>query len=435
MVSRFLSSSLCVAALSISSFLNAEAPKTSPLTLTADHSDAIYQQGENVTFTVQLNKNAHPIGQTEVRYTIGKEGMPSPKKGFLKLVKGSGTITGKLDEPGFLSCSVNWDQAGTPFNATFGVAVDPLLIKPSLPVPDDFDTFWAEQKLKLAAVPMNPRLTPVPTPTVPEVETFDVQVDSVGAGVSGYLSKPVGAKPKSLPIILTVQGAGVRTSNLVGTANWAKNGILAMDINAHGLPNGKPEAFYKALAEGELKEYRTAGSESRDTIYFLNMFLRDLRALDFLCTQPEWDGKTVVVYGTSQGGFQAFATAALDDRVTFFMAGVPAGCDHTGFVANRVSGWPKLVPMNAEGKPNPKSVEASRYFDNVNFAAKTKAKAAFVTAGFIDPVCPPTTVYAAYNNLPIAKQIFNDIGFPHSPSPAANAAMSKAALDYIKSVK
>jgi cephalosporin-C deacetylase len=46
-----------------------------------------------------------------------------------------------------------------------------------------------------------------------------------------------------------------------------------------------------------------------------------IRAIDVLTEQPEWDGRTVAVFGISQGGFQAIAAAGLDPRVTFFAAG------------------------------------------------------------------------------------------------------------------
>jgi cephalosporin-C deacetylase-like acetyl esterase len=199
-----------------------------------------------------------------------------------------------------------------------------------------------------------------------------------------------------------------------------------MNMNAHGIANGKPPEFYKELLEGRLKGYNAFGREDRETCYFLGMFLREVRAIDFLCSQPEWDGKTVVVYGSSQGGFQAFAAGGIDERVTFFAAGVPAGCDHTGVVVGRVNGWPKLVPNLPDGKPDPKVLETARYFDNVNFATHTKAKGAFVTVGFIDTTCPPTTVYAAYNALPIPKGIYNDVPSGHANSTEATNAMMAA---------
>lgn len=77
------------------------------------------------------------------------------------------------------------------------------------------------------------------------------------------------------------------------------------------------------LSRGELKDYRNAGHEDRETCYFKGMFLRLVRAIDFLTSQPEWDGKTLIVYGSSQGGYQAIVAAGLDSRVSYFCAGVP----------------------------------------------------------------------------------------------------------------
>jgi cephalosporin-C deacetylase-like acetyl esterase len=196
-----------------------------------------------------------------------------------------------------------------------------------------------------------------------------------------------------------------------------------MDMNAHGIPNGRDKAFYDGLMAGELKDYRRAGRESRETIYFLGMFLRLVRAIDFLTAQPEWDGRTVVVSGSSQGGAQAIAAAGLDSRVTFFVAGVPAMCDHTGAVAGRIAGWPKFI--ETKERPGADVVAAVRYYDGVNFASRAKAPG-FFTVGFIDTTCPPTSVYAAYNALNAKKEIFHDITAGHTNTPAASAAMRAA---------
>jgi hypothetical protein len=63
---------------------------------------------------------------------------------------------------------------------------------------------------------------------------------------------------------------------------------------------------------------------------------------------------------------------------------------------------------NDTEKPSEQAVNAVRYYDAVNFAARTKAQA-FITVGFIDIVCPPTGVYAAYNQLSGKKQIWNHL--------------------------
>jgi len=402
------------------------------LSVTTDRPDAIYKQGETVTFTIKLLLDKQPVDDAMVSWIISKDGVPPTTSGKAKLAGGSAIVTGKLDEPGFLQCRASF--AGPNKLVRFalgGAAIDPLQIKPSMPVPADFDEFWAAQKKKLAAVPVNPRLTPVKSPAK-DVDCFDLQADSVGAPLSGYFARPASAKPKSLPIILTVHGAGVNSSSLGGSAGWAQKGLLALDINAHGIPNGKPAQFYADLRGGELKEYTRRGRESRETIYFLGMFLRLVRALDFLTAQPEWDGRTVVVQGSSQGGYQSLVAAGLDPRVTFFAAGVPAGCDHTGFKAGRVNGWPKFIATGETPPPN--VVEAVRYFDSVNFVTRTKA-AGIVTVGFIDTTCPPSSVYAAYNAVAGKKQVHRDVAAGHTNTPQATVAMQKAILAHVAAMK
>ena len=403
------------------------------LSVSTDRADAIYRQGETVNFSINLRREGMPVDDAEVQWTITKDGVPPVTSGRAKLSHGTATITGKLDEPGFLQCRATFQGTNrVTRTAVAGAAIDPLLIKPSLPAPADFDEFWAAQKKQLAAVPVNARLTPVKS-TSTNVECFDLQADSVGAPVSGYFARPLAPKPKSLPIILTVHGAGVRSSSLGGAAGWAAKGFLALDINAHGLPNGRPESYYTNLANTELKDYRNRGRESRETVYFRGMFLRLVRAIDFLTAQPEWDGRTLIVHGSSQGGAQSILAAGLDPRVTFFAAGVPAMCDHTGVAVGRVNGWPKFL-ANPPEQPDPKVVEAVRYYDAMNFATRTKA-AGILTVGFIDTTCPPTSVYAAYNALAGPKQIFNDPPATHAVSAKANDAMREAIVAHVEEMK
>lgn len=400
------------------------------LSVTPDHADCLYKTGETVTFTIKALKP--DAGEdAEVEWTISKDGVPPIQKGTAKLVAGVATVTGQLDEPGFLQCQAVFRQgtSRSRTQAVAGVGIDPLRIKPSMPVPDDFDQFWEDQKKKLAAVSLKAQFTPVKSPSTNNT-CFDVQVDSLGSPVSGYYARPAAAKPKSLPAILTVHGAGVRSAILGTASSWADRGLLAFDINAHGIPNGKPVGYYTNLTNTDLRDYRNRGKESRETIYFLGMFLRLVRAIDFLASQPEWDGRTLIVHGSSQGGAQSIAAAGLDSRVTFIAAGVSAMCDHTGVVAGRVNGWPKFL-KNPPEAPEPAVVEAVRYYDMVNFAARARCGGHF-TVGFIDTTCPPTSVYAAYNAFAGPKQIFNDPPSTHAVSPAAGAAMREAILAHVQ---
>jgi cephalosporin-C deacetylase-like acetyl esterase len=278
---------------------------------------------------------------------------------------------------------------------------------------------------------MNLRVTQVKSPAE-NIECFDVQADTgVGRGLSGYLARPAGAKPRSLPAIVLAHGAGVTTSRLPNAVAWAKDGFLALDFNANGLPNGKPREFYAALQNGELKEYYLQGRESRETMYLRGILLRLLRAIDTLAAQPEWDGRRLVALGRSQGGGQAIAAGALDSRVTYVSAEIPTFCDHTGIVIGRINGWPRLIPNETE-QPNPKVVEAVRYYDAVNFAPRIRAQV-FFTVGFIDHICPPTGVYAAYNQLRGQKQIWHHVDTGHVSRADYDARVRQEVLTYIAS--
>jgi cephalosporin-C deacetylase-like acetyl esterase len=295
--------------------------------------------------------------------------------------------------------------------------------------PEDFDAYWATERKKLSDVPFNVRLTPVKS-AVAGVECFDVQAECLGAPMSGYLARPVGAAPGSLPAIVLCHGAGVASSRLAVAAQWAKDGFIALDFNAHGLPNGQPQDFYKDLYAGELKQYYLKGPNSRETIFFHELFLRLARAIDVVTARPEWDGKILVVNGRSQGGGQAIAAAGLDPRVTFFAAQIPAMCDHTGVMAGRINGWPKIVPMT-DGKPDALALQASRYFDGVNFAARTKADA-FFTVGFIDISCPPSSVYAAYNAIRGKKAIVDNFRSGHIATAEGDEQVRGTILAHVK---
>lgn len=414
------------------SFLYAEKAPQIELTVESDREIPYYHAGEEVSFRVRLSGASEALQSAKVNVSVGQMGAPLVSQGKLQLTNGEATIDATLEQPGFLAVRVALKNDNLSLSGVSAVAVDRDKILPSLPVPDDFDAFWQKQVQRLAAIPMNPRLTIVKNQAVDTVESFDVQLDGVAKGVSGYYSKPKGAAPKSLPAILLMHGAGVSSSKLDNTVVWAQRQMLALDINAHGIANGKPKQFYEALAQGELKGYRYFGRSNREANYFGDMFLRDLRALDFLCAQPEWDGKTLIVYGSSQGGYQAIATAGLDERVTLLVAGVPAGCDHTGYKVQRVNGWPKWVSRNAEGVFNEDEAETARYFDASNFAARCKAKEAIFTVGYIDGVCPPSSVYATYNALPVKKQILEEFKGTHTISAKVRAKMAQHVQRHVR---
>ena len=405
------------------------------LNVVTDRPDAIYNTGEEATFLISVTKDGKPLagenGMT-VTYRVDDFISSGPDYPNGKLTVGSEPAIVKVtcSKPGFLRCMVTLDE-NRQLTKTAGAAFSPLEIEPSLPVPADFDEFWTEQKRKLAEVPAKAKLTPVQQPDK-KIECFDLQVDCLGgAPVSGYLGKPKDAKPKSLPAILWVHGAGVRSSSLSNAIKGANQEMLSLDINAHGLPNGKSAEFYKEQYAGPLKGYPHFGREDRETTYFVGMFLRLIRALDYLTSQPEWDGKTLIVIGHSQGGGQALAAGGLDQRVTFIATGVPAICDHSGRAAGRINGWPKLVTTLPDGSPAGTELKAAQYVDAVNFASRAKADA-IMSVGFIDVTCPPSSCYAAYNQLKGKKQVINKPLMGHAAPGDIHIAFIDAVKEHVK---
>ncbi|MBO5689084.1 MAG: acetylxylan esterase, partial [Lentisphaeria bacterium] len=270
-------------------------------------------------------------------------------------------------------------------------------------------------KKELAAVPVKVlEDKPIPADVVkksrlqnPEKYTLrDVKIACAGEKpVSGYLCIPKGAKPRSCPAYVSFHGAGVRSS---GKPVWmAAKGLIALDINAHGIENGKPADFYTDLYKNHyyarqgktnIRHYAHWGKSDRDQFYFKGMYMRVMRALEYVKSLPEWDGKYLIVAGGSQGGAQVLAACALDKDITFARANVPAMCDHSGCLGDRRSGWPALYKAE-EVKTKPEFARCASYYDGAYFAKRIKCPI-YINTGFMDTTCPPTSVFAAYNSIP-----------------------------------
>lgn len=414
--------------------------------LKTDKADAIYAAGEPVVFSATLLKEGKISSGDTVRYELQGDG-GLRQTGTFTTAENPYTLTTSLDFPGWLRVFFTLlDQEGkpvktvlqdkeVPVTAGIGAMVAPLELKAAGNEPADFDAFWGKVRRELDAVPVRATLTPVELPaTTAPLEAFDVKIDCIGGKpVSGYLIKLKNAPPRSLPALVSYHGAGVRSA--YKPVSIASLGYIALDVNAHGIENGQPAEFYAALNEGELKNYRHAGKEDKETFYFRAMYARVMRALDYIKTLPEWDGQTLVVSGGSQGGAQAIVAAALDSQVTLCLAGVPALSEHAGVLAvpPRESGWPRLYAATADGQPdNPAVALTAAYFDNVHFARRIRCEA-YLSTGFIDRTCPPTGVYAAFNAIPadVKKFITTTPAGGHSaPNTLGQKRLQEIARDY-----
>ncbi len=385
-----------------------------------DKEDAIYDKGQKITFSAQVMMDAKPVAGKKVNYVLQGDGNLKKSDSYVSSEKPF-TLDESLDFPGWVQVKFTVvGEDGKPLKykdkadkdvaveSAIGAMVAPLEIKSAGEEPKDFDAFWKACREELDKVPVKAELVKVDVPAEQQgkLDCYDVKVDCAGGmPVSGYLVKPVEAKPKSLPAIVSFHGAGVRSANKPFT--YAYRGAIAFDVNAHGIINGQPAEFYSNLSQNELKEYSHRDKNDRDKFYFKGMYLRVMRALDYVKSLPEWDGKNLIVIGGSQGGAQSIVAAALDPQVTLCLAGVPALSEHSGPLAQpqRRPGWPRLYSAK-DGKPNDEDVaKTASYYDNIYFAKQIKAET-YITTGFVDNTCVPTGVFAAYNNIPATTKKF-----------------------------
>ena len=380
--------------------------------------DSIYKAGDKIVFTVKLLEDGQPAADKFILYQLCHDNkvVKSAKVSAAEVLQ----VETTLDKPGWVCirvfardggdkaikqlAKVRGEEKDQPVKGGIGAMVEPEKLVPFMKEPEDFDAFWDKVKAELAAVPMT-ELERVPVPNG-KVQVFDVKIACAGdKPVSGYLCIPKDAKPNSCPAIVTFDGAGVRSS--AKRIDRASEGVIALDINAHGIENGKPKAFYADLNknyfscmpyQGRFVRYTQWNKNDREKFYFKGMYMRVMRALEYVKSLPEWDGKHLIVSGSSQGGAQVLAACALDHDITFARAGVPAMCDHSGCLADRCSGWPRLY-TKTEYEADPAVARCASYFDGAYFARRIKCPIWFNT-GFIDGTCPPTSVFAAYNSIP-----------------------------------
>ena len=153
-----------------------------------------------------------------------------------------------------------------------------------------------------------------------------------------------------------------------------------------------------------------------------------LRANDFLAAHPKWDKKNLIVTGGSQGGALTITTAGLDPRVTALAPFYPALSDLTGYLVGRAGGWPHLFKDEKDGHRTPAKIKTAAYYDVVNFARRVKVPGLY-SFGYNDEICPPTSMYAAYNAVTAPRRLLLALETGHFTTPEQNAAVDQFILE------
>ena len=385
------------------------------LTLTPYKASGIYSIGDKLGWTVTLPQGAVPTG--EYVYTIKRNNWDVIKTGPLDFSAGPATIEVTLAEPAMVYVEISVPASrGGPGSAgsgggvfgravAAGAAVAPEQLRPSASRPSDFDSFWESKIKMLRKIPENAILTPSDSGK-PDVEYAILKMDHInGTHVYGQLAKP--KKPGMFPALVIFQWASPPYPlQKQWVTDRAAEGWLTLNIEPHDVMPDQPPSYYNRLPE-ELKNYQSIGRDDRDKNYFLQMYLADYRAVDYVSGRPDWDGKTLVVMGTSMGGQQSLCVAGLNPKITHVIVNEPSGCDSNGPLHGRASGYPNW-PSN-----NPKVMETALYFDAVNFAPRIKGSA-LVAMGFVDTIAPPVGIWIALNQIQGPKEAVPMIDSPHN---------------------
>ena len=389
------------------------------LAITTDRPDHAYAVGEPVTWLVTLSGGQPGDPPPAPTYTV-TAGTSAVASGTLRFVGGKASVSSRLDHPGILQLTVD---LATPHRGEVrcGAAVAWSAITSTVPEAPDFDAFWKRKLTEVAAVPLSPALTEVDSGS-PAVQLWTITLDGYrGSHIHGYLARPRGDAP--LPAQLQVQYWGVyalRKSEVVGIA---AKGWLALDIMAHDLPGDQDDAFYKAAdASGRFSVNK--GADDPETCYFLRMFLACSRAVDYLAGRRDWNAKTLLVQGGSQGGFQALAAAGLNSKVTAVTVFVPGGCDLAGSLQGRPDGWPQWLAY-AQGAAREARIKTVAYYDAKNFAKRIHCPV-LVGIGLLDTIASPLGQCAMFNNLTAPKQLVIEPTEGHIGDHAAYKAVQQA---------
>lgn len=363
-----------------------------------------YKLGEKVQFDILVTKNSIPLPDAKVRYELSYDMMDAFEKKTEILKDGTMKINaGTMKTGGFLRCRVFATFDGKEYEGLATAGFAPETIVPTAVMPSDFQEFWNKAIEDNRKIPLDARLKLLPERSTEKANVYELNIQNYQYGGRLYGILCVPNKPGKYPAKLKVPGAGIRLYK--GDVKEAENGIITLEIGIHGIPVTMDDYVYDNLRSGALRDYWTFNWEDRDRAYYKRVYLGCVKAIDYIFTMDQFDGENLLVQGGSQGGALSIVTAGLDSRVKGLIAFYPALSDLAGYTKNRAGGWPHLFRnSNDPASILEQKVKTTGYYDVVNFARILKAPG-FYSFGYNDMVCPPTSMFSAYNSITASKTL------------------------------
>ncbi len=272
--------------------------------------------------------------------------------------------------------------------------------RPTVAEPDDFDAFWQRQRDEVASHPLAATFVPSGT-DLHTVEVADVTfAGHGGTPVKGWLVTPRNADAP-LPTVVEYVGYGGGRGLAHERLLWASAGFAHLVMDTRG--QGAGWSVGDTADIGDTGAPATSGFLTRGIAdpahaYYTRLFVDAARAVDAVRQHPLVDDERVAVLGGSQGGGMALAAAHLASRPAAVSSSVPF-LAHFRRAVQITDAMPygELTRYCSAHRDRVEAVfRTLSYLDVVNHARRASAPALF-SVGLADPVCPPSTVFAAYH--------------------------------------
>lgn len=279
--------------------------------------------------------------------------------------------------------------------------------KPEPPPAPEFDAFWTQTlqtKMGVGEVELARWYGPLRS-----VEVFDVTVPGYNSDpVKGWYIRPAG-NSADLPCVVIFEGYGGGRGRPHEWLFWPNCGyaVLVMDTRGQGSGHRRGDTpDPSAVVGNHAPGFMTLGIEERDNYFYRRVYTDAACFVRAAAQLPGVNPERLIVAGGSQGGGISIAAAGLCPQVFAAMPDVPFLC-HMAHAMKITDAYPyQELVVYLRGRRDSVDIALSTlaYFDGVNFAARAKAPTLF-SVGLHDPICPPETVFAAYNQWAGPKQM------------------------------
>jgi cephalosporin-C deacetylase len=277
--------------------------------------------------------------------------------------------------------------------------------------PDGLDRWWRARLDEARAAAREPAVTRYEAGTYAPVEVYDAEFSGAGGDrIKAWYLLPGGGMAAGTQTVVKFIGYGGGRGGpaehlLLPALGYA---LLVMDTRGQG-------GRWTTGATGDHADGWHAGPENANVMtrgiarpedyYYTRLFTDAVRAVETACALT--GAARVAVTGMSQGGGLALAAAGLvPDLVAVCHADVPFLCDIQRGITMAPEAPYTEVPEFLAHQVDliPAALDTLRYVDCALLARRITAQC-LLSVGLMDGICPPSTVYAAYNEIRSGKDL------------------------------